>query len=334
MRRRWPLLLALLLLATAAAALLSWALRPTPVAVATPTRGDAIDAVYATGSVEPVLQLPVAPRISARLVGLEVDEGQQVRRGQLMALLEGEENEAQLAELAARQQQAELALKRTEILVSQGFLAPSERDRVRADVDAVKAQVERIRAQRAYTRVLAPAEGTVLRRDGEVGQFVTAGQALFQLGDPRQLRISAEVDEEDVPRVREGQRVLLRAAALGNAVFEGQVASITPKGDPVARSYRVRISLPQPPEGLRVGMTVDANLIAATRANALLLPAAAVQGQTAWQLKDGRARKLQLKTGARGNGRVEVLDGLPEGAQLVLNAQGLREGQRLRPSTP
>lgn len=330
MKRRWPIYLLTILLLLAAGGLLAFALRPTPVAVAAATRGEAVDAVFATGSVEPVLQLPVAPRLSARLVGLEVDEGERVKRGQLMAVLEGAENEAQLAELAARERQAELALKRTEILVSQGFLAPSERDRVRADLDAVKAQVERIRAQRAYTRVLAPADGTVLRRDGEVGQFLSAGQALFQLGDPRQLRLSAEVDEEDVPRVREGQRVLLRAAALGNAVFEGQVSSITPKGDPVARSYRVRIALPQPPEGLRVGMTVDANLIAATRANALLIPAGAVQGQTAWQLKDGRAHKLQLKTGARGNGRVEVLDGLPEGAQLVLNAQGLREGQRLR----
>jgi multidrug efflux pump subunit AcrA (membrane-fusion protein) len=80
-------------------------------------------------------------------------------------------------------------------------------------------------------------------------------------------------------------------------------------------------------------MTVDANLVAARRANALLLPAAAVQGSAAWQLVDGRARRLTLQIGTRGNGKVEVLGGLPEGAQLVLDAQGLREGQRLR-ATP
>lgn len=330
MKRRWPLLILVLMLLAGLLALLVWALRPTAVSLVGATRGEAVDAVFATGSVEPVVQLPVAPRLGARLVALHADEGQAVRRGQLLAVFEGEENEAQLAELAARQRQAELALARTETLVAQGFVAGSERDRVRADLDAIKAQVQRVRAQRAYTRLLAPADGTVLRRDGEVGQFIVAGQAVFQLGDPGQLRISAEVDEEDVPRVREGQPVLLRAAALGSTVFEGQVASITPKGDPVARSYRVRIALPQPPVGLRVGMTVDANLVAARRANALLLPAAAVQGSTVWQLVDGRARRLTLQIGTRGNGKVEVLGGLPEGAQLVLDAQGLQEGQRLR----
>lgn len=330
MTRRWPALLALVVIAALLVALGSYALRPTAVQTTQAARGEAVDAVYATGSVEPVVQLPVAARIAGRLVALNVDEGDTVKRGQLLALLEAEENEAQLVELAARERQAELALQRVQALVAQGFVATSEGDRVRADLDAVRAQAQRVRAQRAYTRLLAPADGAVLRRDGEVGQFVTAGQTIFQLGDPRALRVSAEVDEEDVPRVREGQAVLLRAAALGAQIFEGQVASITPKGDPVARSYRVRITLPKIPEGLRVGMTVDANLIAAKRANALLLPTAALQGNTAWQLLDGRAKKLTLQIGARGNGRVEVLGGLPEGAQLVLNAQGLREDQRLR----
>lgn len=334
MKRRWPLILGVLLVLGLAAWLGGVLLRPQAVNLVQAQRGEAIDAVYATGSVEPVLQLPVAPRLGARLVALKADEGDVVKPGQLLALLEGEETEAQLAELAARQRQAELALQRVEALVAQGFVATSERDRVRADLDAVLAQARRLRAQRAYTRLLAPAEGTVLRRDGEVGQFVPAGQPVFQLGDPRLLRVSAEVDEEDVPRVHSGQLVLLRAAALGNQLIEGKVSAITPKGDPVARSYRVRIALAQPPAGLRVGMTVDANLIAARRAQAWLLPAAAVQGSTAWQLVDGRAKKLELKIGARGNGKVEVLDGLPEGAQLVLNAQGLREGQRLRALTP
>lgn len=332
MKRRWPLLLLLVLVVGALLAGLGWAWRPTAVSLTTASRGEAIEAVFATGSIEPVVQLPVAPRQGARLVSLHADEGQAVRRGQLLAAFEGEENEAQLAELAARQRQAELALARTETLVAQGFLAGSERDRVRADLAAIQAQVQRVKAQRGYARLLAPADGTVLRRDGEVGQFIAAGQPVFQLGDPALLRVSAEVDEEDVPRVREGQPVLLRAAALGTQVFEGQVASITPKGDPVARSYRVRIALSAPPAGLRVGMTVDANLIAARRANALLLPAGAVQGSNAWQLVDGRARRLTLQIGTRGQGKVEVLGGLPEGAQLVLDAKGLREGQRLRPA--
>ena len=307
-----------------------WWQRPTPVQLVGGTRGEAIDAVFATGSVEPVLQLPVAPRVGGRVIELLVEEGQAVKKGQLLARLETAELEAQLQELAARERQAQLALDRAETLVAQNFVAASEADRARAERDAVRAQSERVRAQRAYALLHAPLPGLVLRRDAEPGQFFAAGQPLLYLGDALKLRVSAEVDEEDIPRVQPGMPVLLRAQALGAQVFEGQVDTITPRGDPVARSYRVRIALTAPPAALRVGMTVDANLIAARRADALLLPAAAVLKGQVWEVVEGRARALKVQVGASGNGRVEIRSGLPADARVIAKPEGLVEGQRER----
>jgi RND family efflux transporter MFP subunit len=308
-----------------------WGLRPLPVATLQATRGEAVEAVFATGAVEPVLQLPVAPRAGSRLAALLVDEGDRVRAGQLLARLETAESDAQLQELAARLQAAELQLARAEALVAQKFIAAGEAERARAERDALLAQTRRLQAQRGYALLVAPAAGTVLRRDGEVGQFVAAGQAVFVLGDPTRLRVSAEVDEEDIPRVRVGMPALLRAPALGSErVFDGEVAAITPRGDPVARSYRVRVALPQVPTGLRVGMTVDLNLVAARRTNALLLPARVLKGGKVWLLVDGRAQERTLKTGAVGNGRVEVLEGLKDGERVIDTDTPLREGQRVK----
>lgn len=326
--KRWIWTLPLVLIAAAAAA---WWWRPTPVALVQPVRGEAIDAVFATGAVEPQRLVPVAPRIGARLVELLADEGQAVRAGQLLARFESAELEAQRLELEARQRQAQIALQRAEQLVAQRFVAASELDRARAEVDALAAQRQRWAAQAGYARLLAPEAGVVLRRDGEAGQFVPAGQALFQLGDPARLRVSAEVDEEDIVRVKPGMPVVLRAAALGNAVFDGTVSQITPRGDPVARSYRVRIELPQPPAGLRVGMTVDANLIEARRAQALLLPTSALREGRLWRIDaTGRAESFEVPLGARGNGRVEVRAGLVPEASVLRDPSGLREGQRVR----
>jgi len=307
-----------------------WWQRPTPVQLVGATRGEAIDAVFATGSVEPVLQLPVAPRVGGRVIELLVEEGQAVKKGQLLARLETAELEAQLQELAARERQAQLALDRAETLVAQNFVAASEADRARAERDAVRAQSERVRAQRAYALLHAPLPGLVLRRDAEPGQFFAAGQPLLYLGDALKLRVSAEVDEEDIPRVQPGMPVLLRAQALGAQVFEGQVDAITPRGDPVARSYRVRIALTQPPAALRVGMTVDANLITARRAEALLLPAGAVLKGQVWLVAEGRAQAAKVQVGASGNGRVEIRSGLNAGALVVAKPDGLVEGQRVR----
>ncbi len=326
--RRWFALVGVVVLGVAGA-WVGWG-RPTPVQLVAPTRGEAIDAVFATGSVEPVLQLPVAPRVGGRVIELLVDEGQTVKKGQLLARLETAELEAQLQELAARERQAQLALDRAEALVRQNFVAASEADRTRAERDAVRAQIERVRAQRAYALLHAPLPGVVLRRDAEPGQFFAAGQPLLYLGDALNLRVSAEVDEEDIPRVRPGMPVVLRAQALGPQVFDGTVDSITPRGDPVARSYRVRIALSAPPAALRVGMTVDANLIAARRAEALLLPSAAVLKGQVWQVAEGRARAAKVQAGASGNGRVEIRAGLTADARVIAKPEGLVEGQRVR----
>jgi RND family efflux transporter MFP subunit len=223
-----------------------------------------------------------------------------------------------------------LALDRAETLVRQQFVAASEADRARAERDAVRAQIDRVQAQRGYAMLSAPADGVVLRRDGEVGQFIPAGQAVFVLGDGQALRVSAEIDEEDIARVQVGQPVVLRSAALGETVFDGQVAAITPRGDPVARSYRVRIALPQPPEGLRVGMTVDANVVLARRPQALLVPATAVLRDSVWRVVDGRAQPQPVTLGARGAQRIEVREGLAEGEAVIVQPQGLQAGQRVR----
>lgn len=327
MNRRWLFLIPVL--GALGAGLWTWQ-RPTPVQLVQATQGEAIDAVFATGAVEPLVQLPVAPRLGGRLLALAADEGQLVKKGQLLARLETAEADAQLAELAARERQAQLALDRAETLVRQQFVAASEADRARAERDAVRAQAARVQAQRSYALLLAPEAGTVLRRDGEVGQFIPAGQALFTLGHATQLRVSAEVDEEDIAQVKPGQPVVLRASALGEQVFDGVVDAITPRGDPVARSYRVRIALANPPPGLRVGMTVDANVILARRTQAWLLPSQVLLRDQVWVVEDGRARAKTVHVGARGQGKVELKDPALAGQAFIAKPEGLVDGQRVR----
>jgi multidrug efflux pump subunit AcrA (membrane-fusion protein) len=87
------------------------------------------------------------------------------------------------------------------------------------------------------------------------------------------------VDEEDIAQVRPGQEVLIRADALAGQTFRGQVLAVTPKGDPVARSYRVRISLPADTP-LMIGMTTETNIVLRRSDNALLVSVGAVQQDT------------------------------------------------------
>src|SRR3972149_3235301 len=110
-----------------------------------------------------------------------------------------------------------------------------------------------------YT-ITAPMDGILLRRDGEVGEIAEAGQVLVRVGVPKPLQIVAEVNEEDIPRVAVGQTVLLRTDAFAGQRLEGRVREITPMGDPVAKTYRIRVALPDDTP-LLPGMSVEANVI-------------------------------------------------------------------------
>jgi RND family efflux transporter MFP subunit len=337
--RRNTLLALVAVAVLAAAAYLGWREWPLTVEAVAPTRGPAIEAVYATGVVEPTVMVPVAPRTSGRLVAIEVEEGATVKRGQVLARLDAPDLEHAVAEAQAKERLAQLQYERTQRLVAQGFVSPAERDRTRAELDAARAALQRVRAQRDYNVLVAPADGTVLRRDGEPGQFVTSGQTLLTLACCAPLRVSAEVDEEDIARVKVGQVTSLRSDALPNKLFDGIVAEITPKGDPVSRSYRVRIRFADPTglatSGLRSGMTMDVNVIVSRRENALLVPSRALQGNALWVVKDGHLDRRKVQRGASGGGRTEVTAGLDDDQPVVLSpADTLREGRRARVVEP
>jgi RND family efflux transporter MFP subunit len=166
----------------------------------------------------------------------------------------------------------------------------------------------------------APAACQVISRDGEVGQFIAANAPIFWLACSDKLRVSAQVDEEDIRLVRPGQQVAIRADAFAGRVFFGKVTEITPKGDPVGRSYRVRIGLPEGTP-LKIGMTVENNIVIQERKSALLLPSDAVANGQVWIVRDGHAYRQSVATGVRSGQWVEVVRGLSRGDKVLPDAQ-------------
>lgn len=319
-------------------AAVAWWRWPQEVEVGVVQRGPAVDAVYATGVVEPTVQIPVAPRAGGRLVEWTVEEGASVHKGQVLARLEADDLERTVQEMAAREQLARTNFERTQKLVAQQFLSPAELDRTRIEWQAAQASLRRAEALRNYSQLVAPADGVVLRRDGERGQFIPAGQTVYTLACCAPLRVAAEVDEEDIARVKVGMPVVMRSDALPERLFDGTVSEITPKGDPVARSYRVRVRFQEAAAmdvlgsaGVRSGMTMDANLVIARREHALLVPTRALQGNKVWAVQQGHAVVRTVKLGAKGTERTEVLEGLAEGDRVVISpTDKLRENAPVR----
>lgn len=312
------IIIAFIAVAFAAGALIIRAKQKTTIETAYPERGTAITAVYATGTVEPAVMLPLAPQTTARLTNLYADEGDRVTKDQILAQFDDEELKKIHSELAAKTELAEKDHIRKAKLQKQGVVSLEALEKAQAELDMSRAALARVKTQIANLQLTAPADSTVIRRDGEVGELITAGQTVLWLACCTELRVTAEIDEEDIAVVKPEQKVVMRTDAFPEQIFEGLVDSITPKGDPIARSYRIRISLPEE-TGLMIGMTVEANIVISETKNALLIPSESLQGQNIWLANGGILKRHPVKTGARTSQRIEITDGLNEDDLVVLS---------------
>lgn len=299
------------------------------VAAAHPTRGPAVEAVYATGTVEPTIMTPIAPRIGARIAQIDAYEGHTVKKGQVLAHLENKDVQGNLDQLIAQEKFARQDYERNARLVKGGIIAQATFDKAKAAYLAAHAAVQAAQAQAGYMTLTSPGNCNVIKRDGEVGEFIPINQPVYWLSCNGALRISSQVDEEDISLVNIGQNVLIRADAFPGKIFDGKVIEITPKGDPVARSYRVRVSVPEDAP-LRIGMTAETNIVVHENKDALLVPASAFANGKVWVIRDGKLAHIDVTAGAKGAAKVEIRKGLTESDIVATNpSDSFKEGERV-----
>jgi membrane fusion protein (multidrug efflux system) len=329
-RSRRGLYAVILLLVAAALATGWWFYGGIAVTTVQVIRGTAAEIVYATGVIEPERWSKVATLVKGRIIERCRCEGQRVKAGDLLARLDDAEAQAALRELRAREEFAQKELDRQSQLVARNVTSVQALERATSELRQIQAliaaQVERL----AYYRLVAPMDGVVLREDGEVGEIVDSNVVLYRIGIPKPLQLVAEVNEEDIPKVRVGQTVLLRSDAFPGEPLAGTVREITPAGDPVAKTYRIRVALPEDTP-LRVGMSVEANVVTREKADALLVPAAAVAEGAVFVIEHSRAVRRPVELGVRGTRMVEVLSGATEGEWVISPVpSGQRDRTRVR----
>lgn len=326
---RWKLVAALVLVAVGAAAAW-WYMRGPAVTIAKVTRGAAAEIVYATGSVEPETWSRLTPLVRGRLVERCRCEGKEVKTGERLARLDDREAQATLKDLRALESFSLQESERQTTLLSRGATTAQAHQKAGSDLARIQAQISAQVERLRYYELLAPMDGTVLREDGEVGDMVEPGTILYRIGLARPLWVVAEVNEEDLPRIKVGQKALLRTDAFAGRMLTGTVKQITPAGDPVAKTFRVRIGLPDDTP-LHIGMSVEANIVTREKADVLLVPSNAVIDGGLLVYKDGQLAFRKVETGIKGSNRVEIVKGVEEGEEIVSPATtNIRNRARVR----
>jgi RND family efflux transporter MFP subunit len=322
----------LLLPALLAAAMGYWLVAGrAPLVTLAPARiGEAVELVYATGFVEAEHPVSVAARVTAPVREVLADEGHRVARGQPLILLDDAEQRHALQQAAAQRRVALQDERRTLALFAQGWVTRSTRDSAVAAADSARAAEASARARLDQMVVRSGMDGIVLRRDVEPGDLASPSRTLMTLGDPARTRITATVDERDVPRIQPGQAALMSSDAWPGRVLRGQVREVTPGGDPEQRAFRVRLTTDQR-VALPLGLTLEVNIVTRRSPRALLVPASAVEDGRVWIVRDGRAHARPVRTGITGSNDIQILSGLSRDEKIVRTPERkLTENMRVR----
>jgi HlyD family secretion protein len=261
------------------------------------------------------------------------------------------------AEGAISRQQLDQIQAEFEVAVAGHEAALADRDQVavkehqvaaaRAAVAQREAQVRLVEVQRARMSIRSPIPGLVTRRlanEGEVvglggGSTITLGGPLFTLVDVDRQYVRATIDEFDARQIRLGQEGRVTLEALPGRTLRGRVYKISPavSGErQEARTFGIRVALEEGKEFVKPGMSADVEVIVARHRDALFVPSQALLDREGkrwvYRVTDGRAHLVPVKVGESNWQSTEILEGLGEGDQVVINLDtpGLTDGARVR----
>ena len=335
--------------------------------------------ITANGYVVARTRASVSSRLTGRLAELSVEEGTRVRRGQVMARLENAEYIAALAQAEADSARTEAALREAEAqlgqlqrdltrardLVGRNLEAARTAEELEAQVEGALARVALQRAQIrsataaiAYARanldntyIRAPFDGTVLRKDAEVGEVVAAVAggggltrgAVVTMADLETLEVEVDVNEAYIAQISSAQPTRIVLDAYPTAAFAGQVRQIVPTADRQRATVQVKVGITDrdsrilPEMGARVEFLAVAAAADSAAPMRVFVTADAVRTEGAatvvYVVRDGVASRQVIEAGPVSGGRREVRSGLSGGEQVIVNPpRGLEEGARVNVS--
>lgn len=367
-----------------------------PVEMVPAVRGDIVQTVVASGRVMTPQRASVSAVITERVVRIPVEEGQGVKRGDALVVLDDSDERAAIAQAQAAVAQAEARIRqirevglpaalqgqaqaqanlvqaqqqfsRAQDLKMKGFVSQAALDDAKHNLDVAQSQLEAARlavdsnrptgsdflvAQTALaqaraavgaaqarldqTVIRAPVDGILISRNVEPGDVVQPGKELMALAPVGETQIVVQIDEKNLSQLGLGQSALGSVDAYPHERFPAELFYINPGIDSLRGSVEVKLRIPAPPSYLRQDMTASVDIEVGRHNNVLVIPSGAVfdaAGAQPWVLaiEGHRAVKRPVKLGFKGEGRVEVVDGLAAGDTVVAAAgTGVAPGQRVR----
>ncbi len=338
-----------------AVAIVGWLLlrngEAVPVKTILATKGEITATLSATGKVVSRQEAHVSAAVAGRVRSVEVQAGDRVTAGAILALLDDRELQERVKGTQATLREAGEKVRRLkrdyealkEVYAVGGTSRQSVADAksilemALAAVEGASAELRQSKIARDKLKVRAPFGGIVTRKKVHPGEWVSPGEAIFDLADENSRQVEVMVDESDAGLVEVGQTVELTSDAFPGRPWLERVSEIDPaiQKEEGANSIRVRVTYGDRAPDLKLGQQVDARIRTAHRADIVKLPFECLVGSagrtSVARIHDGTVRFVAVETGVEDATSVEIVKGISAGEEVIVpEGRPLKEGQRVR----
>ena len=307
---------------------------PAPVEVQSAARGEMLAVYSGTAPIEADGEAVVVAKVGGELRQLLVEEGAYVRKGQVLAKLDGERLRLEAAQTKAQLSKLERDYKRNVELQQRGLVAVSAFENLRYEVDAARAAYDLTALQLSYTDIRAPIDGVVAERFVKAGNTLNPNDKLFRIADLSPLVAHVHVPESELRKLRAGQVASVQVDAAGGA-FQSIIQRISPVVDSNTGTFKVTLELRDPANRLKPGMFARVDIVHERRTNVVRIARSALLeddgNQRVFVVQAGKAVSRAVTLGLTNGPLVEVLSGVSAGDPVVVVGQGtLKDGSPVR----
>ncbi|MEO5804816.1 MAG: efflux RND transporter periplasmic adaptor subunit [Verrucomicrobiota bacterium] len=280
----------------------------------------------------------IKSEIDGTIAEINFQEGQRVKKGDLLIRVDESKLAAAAAESEANFKLSELNFARGQQLFKEKLIAQQEFDQMSSQFQINKANLELKRQQLKDARILAPFSGIVGGRNVSPGQVIAKSMTLTWLTDVDPVKVEINVPERFISQLKVGQKIQINVASYPDKKFDGEVYFIAEQVDPTTRTAFVKARIPNPELLLKPGMFANLELTLKIREAAIVIPESAlsqlIEGGGAMIFvvdKNSTAQMRKVKLGVRTAGQVEIVNGVEAGEKVIVEGlQKIGPGMRVK----
>ncbi|UCE06939.1 MAG: efflux RND transporter periplasmic adaptor subunit [bacterium] len=306
-----------------------------PVETTVIKKGSISSYILLSSNLETEKMADVYSRVQGLVEKIYIEEGDYVKKGQVLMGLEADEYTLAEERALITYQQQKNMFERTESMYTKELLSKEEYEQAKFAFEGAKVEWQQAKLNLDYTKITSPISGVVVERLCRLGDRIQPSDKLFTVINTEEMIVVVYVPEKEIETILKGQKAYVTSSHLEKDQFPGWVKRVSPAVDPQSGTFKVTIGVRNINNKLRPGMFVNAHIITETHNNTILVPKTAIvyenENMNVFVVRDSIAHKIVLKVGFQNHEKVEALADIEAGDKVIVVGQaGLKDKTKVK----